>query len=276
MSLSTLSRNQANHFANVLRKISAQELTQAISAADANKLRDEVLRTGFSGKYSTFYSPFDWVNEQADVIIVGITPGNRQALEALQTFRKMILAGSSVDDAAEAAKQSASFKGGMRTLGARLMDHFQLNKLFGLQSTIELFTTSHIRTHYTSVLKYPTLKNFKNYSGHARILTEPFLRNQIFASLPAELNQLPNAWIVPFGSTALSVLQEIVSAGQLDASRILGGILHPGGQQWNRYKVQLGLVGKGQVSQVNGGEKVLQASMALHSRVEKMLAIHHT
>ena len=207
MSLSTLSRNQANHF---------------VSAADANKLRDEVLRTGFSGKYSTFYSPFDWVNEQADVIIVGITPGNRQALEALQTFRKMILAGSSVDDAAEAAKQCASFKGGMRTLGARLMDHFQLNKLFGLQSTIELFTTSHIRTHYTSVLKYPTLKNFKNYSGHARILTEPFLRNQIFASLPAELNQLPNAWIVPFGSTALSVLQEIVSAGQLDASRILG------------------------------------------------------
>ncbi len=67
----------------------------------------------------------------------------------------------------------------MRTLGARLMDHFRLNEVFGMRSTLELFEGASHRAHYTSALRYPVLKAGKNYSGHDGLLRIPFLRGMV-------------------------------------------------------------------------------------------------
>ncbi|GEC59329.1 hypothetical protein ABIF38_008713 [Bradyrhizobium japonicum] len=118
-------------------------------------------------------------------------------------------------------------------LDAWLMDHFGLHRLFGLTFTLDLFGSAAHRAHYTSVLRYPVLKRFGNYAGASRVIEE---------TLADELAVLPKAWLVPFGPNAVRALEYLAAAGRIDDARILGGILHPGGQQWNRYNVQLGLV----------------------------------
>ncbi|BBC02376.1 MULTISPECIES: hypothetical protein [Bradyrhizobium] len=118
-------------------------------------------------------------------------------------------------------------------LDAWLMDHFGLHRLFGLTSTLDLFGSAAHRAHYTSVLRYPVLKRFGNYAGASRVIEE---------TLADELAVLPKAWLVPFGPNAVRALEYLAAAGRIDDARILDGILHPGGQQWNRYNVQLGLV----------------------------------
>ena len=47
---------------------------------------------------------------------------------ALLRFRAALVGEASLDDAAQRAKSAASFKGCMRTLGARPMDHFDLHR----------------------------------------------------------------------------------------------------------------------------------------------------
>lgn len=90
-------------------------------------------------------------------------------------------------------------------------------------------------------------------------------------TLADELAVLPKAWLVPFGPNALRALEHLAAAGRVDETRILGGILHPSGQQWNRYNVQLGLVSGDAAHAVPGGADVLRRSAALHAKVTALL-----
>jgi hypothetical protein len=145
-----------------------------------------------------------------------------------------------------------------------------LHRLFGLTSTLDLFGKAAHRAHYTSVLRYPVQK-FSNYAGDGRIASRPFMRRMIEESLAEELAMLPTAWIVPFGPNALRALDHLVAIGRVSGARILGGILHPGGQQWNRYNVQLDLVSGDAAHAVPGGAEVLRRSAALHAKVSNLL-----
>jgi hypothetical protein len=60
-------------------------------------------------------------------------------------------------------------------------------------------------------------------------------------------------------------------SGAIVEARILGGILHPGGQQWNRYNVQLDLVSGDAAVAVPGGADVLRRSAALRAKVAALI-----
>ncbi|MDH2346800.1 hypothetical protein [Bradyrhizobium sp. SSUT77] len=271
MSLSQASRALLERMRPVIAGATEGEIRRAITSDEPSALRDDALFLVCEGDYSAFFAPFDWINDEADIVIVGVTPGKQQALEALLSFRAALAAGGSLDDAARQAKSAASFKGGMRTLGARLMDHFALHRLFGLVSTLDLFGSAGHRAHYTSALRYPVLKKSGNYAGDSRIADRPFMRRMIEESLADELARLPKAWLVPFGPNALRALDHLAAAGRIDGARILGGLLHPGGQQWNRYNVQLDLVSGDAAHAVPGGAKVLRRSAALQVKVAALL-----
>ena len=272
MGLTASARAHLDRFAPAILAASEIEIDTDIANTGLSRLRDELLSLGRERDYSAFYAPFDWVNERADVVIVGVTPGRQQAAEALKVLRRALLAGSSPDEAAQLAKESASFKGGMRSLGARLMDHFGLHELFRLSSTLDLFGVAQCRAHYTSVLRYPVLKGLKDYSGDRRLMRRPFLCRMVDEYLAEELASLPNAWIVPFGPTALLAVEALATQGVVDEARVLGGILHPGGRQWNRYNVQLGLISEIAAEKVQGGPEVLRRSTLLRTRVREALA----
>jgi len=272
MSLTASSRMRLERFAPAILAMRDDEMDAAIAKSGPSPFRDQVLSLGCEGNHSAFYAPVDWVNKDADIVIVGVTPGLQQAADALRVLRHALLAGRSADEASRLAKESASFKGGMRRLGARLMDHFGLHEVLGLTSTAELFGTGRERVHCTSALCYPVLKHFKNYSADRRMLERPFLRRMVDEYLAAELASFPEAWIVPFGPTALRAIESLANQNIVTEKRILGGILHPGGQQWNRYNVQLGLVDETAAAVVPGGPEVLRRSALLWAKVRDALA----
>src|SRR5262245_3559566 len=76
--------------------------------------------------FGQFYAPFDRLNENADIVLIGITPGRRQAKTALKTLRQALASGRTPGEAAGLAKQAASFEGDMRDIAAQLMDRFEL------------------------------------------------------------------------------------------------------------------------------------------------------
>lgn len=276
MSLTTSARARLEHYAPAVLAVSEDEIDAAISSDGPSHFRDEVLSLGSEGDYSVFYAPFDWVNDGADIVIVGVTPGRQQASDALKVLRRALLEGKSPDEAAKLAKESASFKGNMRSLGARLMDHFGLHELFALTSTIELLGAARARAHYTSALRYPVLKRRGNYAGDSRLLARPLLRRMVEEHLAGELAGMPDAWVVPFGPTALLAVEALAKKGGIDEARVLGGILHPGGQQWNRHNVQLGLVDEAAAMKVPGGPEVLRRSALLRTKVREARSLRRS
>lgn len=264
MSLTHTARARIEALASDLVRLPEAEISRALQGDTGSPLH-ALLDLGREGAFSAAWAPFDWINDRADIVLVGVTPGMRQATDALAELRRCLSAGASIEKAAEAAKVHASFAG-MRALAARLMNNLGFAAAFGLSSCDELFGAAASRVHSTSVLRFPVLKNGRNFSGDRRIMNRPMMRAMVYEHLVPELSALPDAWIVPFGINALTVLETLVAEGCLSGDRLLGGVLHPSGQQWNRYNVQLGNTSGPDVSKVPGGRDVLERSAALRTR----------
>ncbi|MES0032713.1 hypothetical protein [Mesorhizobium sp. M0040] len=197
----------------------------------------------------------------------------QQAEASLLALHGALKKGATVADAAKVAKAEASFKGEMREIGARLMDHFSLNRLFGLRTAAELFGTAANRVHYTSALRYPVLERkpadptWKNYGGDVKIVLRPAMKAMVDRYLAQELAILPGAWLVPFGPVPVLALEYLASQGKIDANRILPGLNHPSGTHWNRHKCQLNLVDHRSCASNVGCETIQSRSRLLREKV---------
>src|SRR5258708_40110468 len=120
MSLPQASRALLERMRPVIAGATEGEIRQAMTSDEPSALRHDALGLAREGDYSAFFAPFDWINDKADIVIIGVTPGKQQALEAPLSFRAALAGGASLDEAAHRAKSAASLKGDMRTLGARL------------------------------------------------------------------------------------------------------------------------------------------------------------
>jgi hypothetical protein len=203
------------------------------------------------GPFGQFYAPFDWINEEADIVLIGITPGKRQVKTAIKALRSELRRGATAHEAARAAKQAASFEGDMRTIATELMDRFKLHRLFGLNSCVDLFATATDRAHYTSLLRYPIVHRqtkkkagvpvtgWFDYSGGDHAFKSSMLRQSIREHFEPEIASFKNAWLVPFGPVPARALEDIAQRGVVSRSRILPGLNHPSGTQRNRHNCQL-------------------------------------
>jgi hypothetical protein len=181
-----------------------------------------------------YYAPFDYVNPQARVVLVGITPGLQQAVNALNAARSALQAGMPVGEAARIAKNTGSFSGPMRKNLVDMLDHIRLNQKLGLGSCGELFTTATGMVHFTSMLRYPVFHQSADYSGSPAVLTRPLLRRQVQAHFAQELMQLPDAVIVPLGPKVLEVVNWLAGQGVANPAHILDGMPHPSGANAER------------------------------------------
>lgn len=250
MSISTEKLATIEKLAPRLVRLSESEIDQLVESGDV--LSHAEFAATVDHPYGQFYAPFDWINEGADIVLIGITPGRRQAKAAIKSLRASLAKGRSATEAAEIAKQSASFEGDMREIAAKLMDRFGLHELFRLTTCADLFGNARRRAHYTSVLRYPILhwqtKKPKNrpavsgwfdYSGGEGALKTDMLSRSIRADFEPEIVSLGKAWLVPFGPVPATALQNLAERGLIDRERILPGINHPSGTQHNRHKCQL-------------------------------------
>lgn len=201
--------------------------------------KDDLLTTEFrmhqDERLAIYYAPFDYLNEDAKVAVVGITPGWNQMEIAHRSARRDLHDGLAPNEALRRAKQQASFAGSMRRNLISMLDDLELPAYLGIDSTETLFTVHRSLLHTTSAIRYPVFVKGRNYTGHSPnpLKTAP-LRFLIENVLIEELQLVHDAIIIPLGRSVSEALSHVADAGQLDRNRCLRGFPHPSGANGHR------------------------------------------
>ena len=183
------------------RVAAIESLPDSFTLRDLRRLGLLVHESQLPGvRLEIYYAPFDYVNEKAQLAIVGITPGLQQMEIGLRQAQSALLEGLATREACQRAKQHASFAGRMRTNLVEMLDELGLPPLLGPRSTGDLFGDHCHLLHTTSAVRYPLFVNDANYTGHSpKLLRIPVLRGFVEHVLGPELRGLHHALIVPLG-----------------------------------------------------------------------------
>jgi len=181
-------------------------------------------------KVDVAYAPFDHVNRDARVVIVGITPGRQQMELAVKAARDALASGASREEALARAKVHASFGGQMRKNLVKMLDAVGVNSWLGVETTASLWGEDAGLAHFTSAIRYPVFVEGGNYTGsNPRLGRTPQLFSMSAKWLAEEIEALPEALFVPLGDVVDEVLAEVGRRRGLGSDRILTGLPHAAG-----------------------------------------------
>ncbi len=219
------------------------------------------------GDLTVEYAPFDHVEEGAELVIVGLTPGRQQAANALEALASELKMGTSAKLALERAKRTASFSGPMRANLIAMLDEIGVPALYGRASAAEFFSDRQSRVHFTSALRYPVYLEGKNYSGTPDPLSQPILKVMIETHLAEEAKRLRAAIWVPLGQHAEAALLHLASSGGLPRANILVGLPHPSGANAERIAYFLGRKDRASLSAKTNAARLDEAKRRLLEQV---------
>lgn len=184
-----------------------------------------------------YYAPFEHVNEHAQVVIAGITPGLHQMKKSYSTVLDFKGQETENETILHEVKKNSSFEGPMRKNLITMLDELNLHKHLGLSSTSELFGEASSLVHTTSVITYPVFHKGKNYSGSTpNILKTELLRDYILQGFAREIESLKNPLIIPLGVNVEKVLAFLAANNRLSPESILSGFPHPSGGNGHRHR----------------------------------------
>lgn len=216
-----------------VHKITAETATSPLDAPELLLEQD--------GAIKIVYAPFDHIETRAKLVVVGITPGMTQAVNALNAALNARVQGLSLAQGLAAAKLTASFSGGaIRNNLVAMLDAIGIARYFGILSTAEMFRAGSDAIHFTSALRYPVFIDGKNYNGAPDMLRTPILRKQVDTWLAEEARALPGAIWLPLGPKAEAAVSHLAASGLLQKTQILAGMPHPSGANAERVAVFLG------------------------------------
>jgi hypothetical protein len=221
-----------------------------------------------AGTVSAHYIPFDYVNHEARLVLVGISPGFVQWKNAVREARRLLAQGAAQDDVLRAAKYTGAFSGAIRPNLVALLDHVGLQRWLGIASCASLFGEHADLMHVTAVLRHPVFIDWKNYNGASpNMLTTPLLQAQLLDYFAAEARALPGAVVVPLGPKVGLALDWLAARGVLAADRILHGIPHPSGANAERIAYFLGRKDKAALSRQTNGAQIDADRQALRAKM---------
>lgn len=187
-----------------------------------------------------YYAPYDYINSEAKVMIVGITPGFTQMSLSLQQAKEDLAAGKPLTDIDRRAKAVASFAGSMRAHLIAMLNGLELPTLLGIADSGELFDKHGQLLHTTSVIRYPLFNKGANYTGHQpKILSSELTRRYALHDFAQQLTAVPHAVIIPLGKSVSDVLRRIAEEQEpSDREALLNRCLldfpHPSGANGHR------------------------------------------
>jgi hypothetical protein len=258
MDLSLFSR-----FAPVIRSLSTAELDGAPSLF-------EKMRIGRSDKLEVCYAPFEYINPMARVVLVGITPGNTQMVNALREARRQLDHGASAEAALKAAKTTGAFSGAMRPNLTGLLDAVGIHRWLGIESCTELFGAAAHLVQTASVLRNPVFIDGGNYNGTPNMTRHPLLREQLLTYFGEDMAGLRKAIFIPLGDKVAEALHFLGDEGLLEKERILDGLPHPSGANAERIAYFLGRKAKHALSAKTNANKLDEARTLLTQRVQAL------
>lgn len=209
------------------------------------------------GRYSSHYIPFESVNRQARVVVVGISPGFVQWKNATREAQRQLALGASQDDVLRAARQAGAFSGAIRPNFVALLDAIGVQRWLGIASCATLFGVDAGLMHVTAVLRHPIFVDGRNYNGaNPNMLTTPLLQSIMLDHFAHEAALLPDALYVPLGPKVGLALSWLARRGLLPEERILHGIPHPSGANAERIAYFLGRKDKAALSSRTNGAQI--------------------
>lgn len=250
----------------------AQALLPALARTTCTAFADQkALLLAQEGRVSVHYAPFDHIVRSARLVVVGITPGMTQAVNAVNAAVAARDAGLPIEAVLEKAKMTASFSGGAtRSNLVAMLDAIGVARHFGLASTAELFRPGAGDVHFTSALRYPVFVDGKNYNGAPDMLKTPVLRRMVETWLAEEARLLPNALWLPLGPKAEAAVTHLVQAGLLRSSHVLAGMPHPSGANAERVAIFLGRKRPEEASPLTRPGPLLEAFARLSDQIASL------
>lgn len=173
-----------------------------------------------------YYIPFTGVNENAKIIIAGITPGFAQWKNAVAAAQQALRNGLSDEDVLTEAKLTGAFSGPMRTLFVQQLDHVGFHCVMGVKSSAVFFEDAG-SVHLTSVFVHPVFVNDKGLNSIVNLDKSALLRESLLNGFAKEAEMLSDSVIFPLGKVATAACEWLVANGKLDGDRVLPGLQHP-------------------------------------------------
>lgn len=248
----TMDTTLFQRFAPIIRSLTPEEL-------DGAPTLTAKMRLATDGDLEVCYAPFEFINPQARVVIVGITPGKTQMVNAMREARRQLDRGADAQQALMAAKKTGAFSGSMRPNLVALLDHVGVHRWLGIGSCEQLFDAAAHLVQTTSALRNPVFVAGENYNGSPNMTTHPLLRQQLLTSFGEDAQALRHAVFVPLGDKVAEALHFVADHGLLDAARILDGLPHPSGANAERIAYFVGRKDRAALSAKTNPDKLDQA-----------------
>lgn len=194
------------------------------------------------GTARVYYAPFDWINRNAKIAIVGITPGKASMLNGLHAAATGLREGRTFEECSKLGKQMGSFSN-MRTALCEMLNVLNIPEILDIPKAEDLFGQRADLLHTTSCVRHPVFvwnqksQRWVNYTGHnPNLLKWNISRSYIENVLAEELRQIPGALIVPCGEAVDGALRHLCAIGLLDPERCLSGFPHASGANGHRVR----------------------------------------
>lgn len=248
------------------------QYAETIQNLDLSKINDvatlpATLEIARDGNLSIHYIPFDYVNPDAKLVLVGITPGFTQLRNALHEAQKQLRSGADNTTALIATKKTGAFSGAMRPNLVAMLDHLKVNEWLGIQTCDSLFGKDAHMVQTTSALRYPVFVGGENYNGSPNMTRHHLLRKHLAENFAKEIQMLKNAVLVPLGPKVSEAMEFLAKEGIIDSSRILEGMPHPSGANAERIAYFLGKKEKSHLSVKTDAIKLDEAKSALIKKI---------
>jgi hypothetical protein len=189
-----------------------------------------------AGRLAIYYAPFDYINPQAKIALVGITPGFRQMEISLRESRDALRRGTPIEAVVAHVKYQASFAGPIRRFLIAMLDGIGLPQALGIATCAALYADRADLLHTSAVVRHPVFVNGKDWTGHTPpVRSNPLLRRYLTEVMLPELQAVPDALLISLGKCASDALATHIATGALDPARCLIGLPHPSGANGHRY-----------------------------------------
>lgn len=204
---------------------------------------DAPLTVDSDGRHSLEYVPFEHVNIEAKLVIVGITPGPIQRNEACEEAGRLLRQGLPHDEVLRRVKELAAFGGPiMRPNLECMIDALGIMALVGGGRAAELWEERSHLLHATSVVPHAAFDKGKPFAGSFEIVQRVEVLRRSFERdfLPTLRHLRRDAYFIGLGPTPAAALSFAAGKGLVDRSRILGWLAHPSRTGGSQVSVYLG------------------------------------
>jgi hypothetical protein len=187
---------------------------------------------GRSGAFELQYIPFEHVNSDARLVIVGITPGQNQLSLSYGTAQRLLNDGRSQDEILSECKKAAAFGGpSMRPNLVKMLKHFGFDEILRIPDVETLWSTNAHLLHSTSVVPHAAFKSGRMFAGSfSEVMASPLLKECFMDCFVPSVGEIHSeAMFVGLGPCPQDALDWCVLNGHLAKEKVLGSFCHPSG-----------------------------------------------